>query len=91
MSGAAVEEDIDIERLFEGIDESIECDYLDCNLDGTHFLICGVCKVSHETMCNPHTAEAVATQALMPDQRIHFTETCGHGPKFGDCEIRPIG
>lgn len=91
MAGAAVEEDIDIKQLFDGMDDSILCSFTDCEKDASHFLICGICKVSHETMCAEHTADTMVVKVTMPDATITFDQTCGHQPRFGDCEIRPIG
>jgi hypothetical protein len=91
MSGAAVQEDIDIAKLFDGIGDSLPCDFTDCENDGTHFLICGICKESHETMCTEHTADVIMVQTQYPEATIKFDQTCGHSPKFSECEIRPIG
>lgn len=87
----AIGVDLDTEIL-QGLDweESVPCSYRDCDEEATHFLTCGACGISRETMCAEHTKETIRTKRIAPEARVIFDTTCLHEPELGNCPITPM-
>ncbi len=85
----ATDERTDIEILSELDFEESEpkCDYLECDQVAKAKIVCGVCFEGCELMCGPHTVTTAIMKETHPEELLVFTETCGHRPEFGNCEI----
>jgi hypothetical protein len=74
---------VDIEVINQlDFEPVIPCSVGDCNQEAKWFLICGVCGVGQETVCQPHRQEL----GEWPEYaQISFDQTCLHSPFIGYC------
>lgn len=63
-----------LSETIDHLDFSVFCDYLDCQGQATHRLICAKCGI-FEFMCNPH---AEAAKQAPKNSWIVFDKSCKH-------------
>jgi hypothetical protein len=72
--------------VIDHLDFNLTCDYVDCDGDATHRLICPECKL-FEFMCDPH---ASAAKAARKGSWIVFDKSCKHRVDMFHCGKEPI-
>jgi len=68
------------------LDFDVHCDYMDCQGEATHRLICAKCGL-FEFMCDPH---AEAAKQAPKDSWIVFDKSCKHRVDMFYCGKEPI-
>jgi len=68
------------------LDFNITCDYVECDDNATHRLICPECR-QFEYMCLPHAQAAIQAPK---GSWIVFDKSCRHRVDMHDCGKEPI-
>jgi len=68
------------------LDFDVTCDYLDCQGQATHRLICAKCGL-FEFMCSPH---AEAAKLAPKNSWIVFDKSCKHRVDMFECGKEPL-
>lgn len=91
MPNADTIEEVEVIDMTEfEFEAELPCDFIDCEEQAVSSLVCGICATGRELMCIGHTAWTADNKEQNPTERVIFTETCGHEPFFGTCEIVPL-
>jgi hypothetical protein len=72
--------------VIDHLDFDVTCDYLDCDGEATHRLICPECSL-FEFMCEIHTKAAISAKE---GSWIVFDKSCKHRVDIFYCGKEPI-
>ncbi len=75
-----------VSEQIDHLDFDVTCDYLDCQGQATHRLICAKCGL-FEFMCGPH---AEAAKIAPKNSWIVFDRSCKHRVDMFYCGKEPI-
>lgn len=72
---------LDRSWVIDHLDFKVTCDYLECDGEATHRLICAKCSL-FEFMCDPHTLDAKQAEK---GSWIVFDKSCKHRVDLFHC------